>query len=247
MEDFESLVANARPGTQEVYWENRGRPEYATPYDPPAPDVPITGTLEVTNYAVGFTPLAEHSVLVTNRLAPIEGHVEFYSASLTSTELSSAGAHAFALDDRSLPAHLSQWRVHIAIAGAENSSVDALLLNCTGQGGCEIAAQSTVLGHGATLAVDNPPEGSWKIVLRTRDRLKNKIAYRVQDALLSPEEDAAASGIDRHSSGAIWRVPLPAKTGDAVYVAFRIAGTAGKEDQKDGLRIAMTALTSGAP
>jgi hypothetical protein len=58
---------------------------------------------------------------------------------------------------------------------------------------------------------------------------------------------AATATDERFGSGARRRVSLPARTADALYAAFRIRGKPGIEAQKDGLRIAMTALTPTAP
>jgi hypothetical protein len=247
IEEFESLVLNAKPGTQTIFWENRGRPEYATPYDPPAPDVPVHGTVVVTKYAVGFTEPDSRTVQLTNKLAEIEGKVEFYAAAMGSSMLTGAGAHSLATLDRSLPVHLSQWRVRVSTTVDGLGPVDAFLLNCTGKSGCVVAAQQLVTAKGATLIVDNPTEGSWRIVIRARDRLGHPASYRVQEASLTPTGDTSEAVKKKLSSGALWLIPQPAKKSDALYVAFRIAGTPGRQDHKDGLRIAMTALDVGGP
>jgi hypothetical protein len=247
MEEFESLIANTKPGTQVISWGNRSSPEYATPYDPPAPDVPITGTVVVTRYAVGFNRVNEGTMQVTNKLAAVEGKVEFYTAPLTATVLTGARTHAVSNLDRELPAHLNQWRVHVSSTAGAGAPADAFLLNCTGKAGCAVAAQKPVSEQGATLVVDNPREGNWKIVVRARDRLERPTSYRVQEAAVTAAGDATQTVDKKFASGETWLVSLPAKTSDALYAAFRMAGIPGKDDQKDGLRIAMTALTPVAP
>jgi hypothetical protein len=47
LETLESLIANDQPSTKQIFWDNRGLSEYATPYDGPAPDVPIHAALTV--------------------------------------------------------------------------------------------------------------------------------------------------------------------------------------------------------
>jgi hypothetical protein len=93
METLESLVTNSEPGIQEVFWENRGRPEYRTPYDPPAPDVPIHAELTVTKYAVNIERQGD-SLSLTNKLAAIDGRAELYDAALTTESLTGAGQRA---------------------------------------------------------------------------------------------------------------------------------------------------------
>jgi len=63
---FESLVKNNGQGMQTIVWDNRARPEYETPYDPPAPRIRIHGTLIVAKYAVAFANTDEQTVRVTN-------------------------------------------------------------------------------------------------------------------------------------------------------------------------------------
>jgi hypothetical protein len=75
-------VTSSEPGIQEIFWENRGRPEYRTPYDPHAPDVPIRAELTVTKYAVEIRRDGG-SLVLTNKLEAIEGRAELYDATLT--------------------------------------------------------------------------------------------------------------------------------------------------------------------
>lgn len=247
MEEFESLVANDRPAIQTIFWENRGRPEYATPYDPPAPDVPITGTLTVTRYAVFFAKESDQSLRVTNKLADIEGRVEWYDAKLISSDVSGAESHALAAIERNLPAHLSQWRVAVSAASPQADVVDAFLLNCTGKQGCVVAAQQSIGKDGAKLVVDAPEEGDWKIVIRKREEDYRTSSYRVREALLVAGASAIEPGDAKHLSGTTWSVSLPPTRSDAQYVAFRISGKPGNDLEKNGVRIAMTPLAAGIP
>lgn len=246
-EEFESLVINTKAVTQEIYWGNHDRPEYATPYDEPAPDVPITATLTVSKYAVTFTRVDERNVRVTNKLADIKGEVEFYDAKLTSSDLTGTDNHAKVAIERTLPPNLSQWRVAVSSTSSEVAPVDAFLLDCTGKDGCAVAAQKPISATGATLVVDDPKEGEWRIVIRAREMVQQPGSYRVQEAELTPNSSAAQAVDAKHASGTIYSIPLPSTQSDAEYVAFRIASIAHENEQKPGLRIAMTALTNQVP
>jgi hypothetical protein len=90
------------------------RKQRALQYDSPAPDVPITGTLIVTKYAVAFTNDADQRLRVTNKLADIEGKVESYDAEIALYQSHGEGPHASVDIQRTLPAHLAQWRVAIS-------------------------------------------------------------------------------------------------------------------------------------
>ncbi len=246
MQEFESLIANTKPGIQYVYWENRGRPEYATPYDDPAPDVPITGIVTVTKYTVAFSKGDGQSVRATNKLADINGRVEFYDAKLTSSELTGKGAHAMATLQHTLPPHLSEWRVFVAPTSVDHPTTDAFLLDCTRKEGCSVAAQKPVTAKGAIFVTDDPKEGDWRIVIRARQGAAHPTSYQIREARLVPSSAAAQSGVAGYVSGAAWSVSVPPQQSDAQYVAFRIAGSPDNDAQKNGLRIAMTPLTAGS-
>ncbi len=248
MQEFESLVANSKPGIQEVRWENRGRPEYATPYDPPAPEIPITGTVSVTKYGVTLATGDGCTIRVINRLADIDGKVELYDAKVVSSQLTGEGRHAVLNTQRTLPAHLAQWRVAVSYTSFGSRVADAFLLNCTDpKNGCIVTAQQSLGANGGMLVVDNPKEGDWRIVVRARGRTQSAISYRVVEAKLSPSAIPLQTSNEKHASGATWFISLPAKQSDAQYAGFRIAGSPGKEDQRNGFRIAMTPLTEKAP
>ncbi len=247
MEHFEALTADVRAGTGSVFWENRGRPEYETPYDPPAPDVPITGTLTLSKYAVAFA-LDGQNLIVTNKLADIEGRVEFYDGKLKSFELVGSGAYASAALDQDVPLGLAQWRVNVSSESLGPVASDAFLLNCTEkERGCFVAAQQSVRKQGTTLVVDGPKEGDWRIIIRTREATNRAVNYHVREAALEPSTTSNPPPADKYATGKKWSVPVPVKQSDVQYAAFRISGTAGNEDEKDGVRIAMTPLTKRAP
>jgi hypothetical protein len=173
--------------------------------------------------------------------------------------------------NRVLPAKLSQWRVSVTWDAPGKGGVDVFLLDCTGKAGCSVAAVRHMTRSGATLVVEQPKEGQWRIVLRARDADSHPVSYRVREAWLTPSAAANRDKEASHASGACWRVEVPAKTGEAQYAAFVIAGKpfrilddSGKElkeyhfawkaigvpvyDASNAdMRIAMTPLTAGAP
>jgi hypothetical protein len=100
--------------------------------------------------------------------------------------------------------------------------------------------------------VDNPKEGKWRVVIRTRKQVKNGGVYDLRDALLSADVPTVQSADEEHQSGETWLATLPPKRSDAQYVAFRIAGAPGNVETtndavRSGLRIAMTSLDTDAP
>ena len=243
METLESLVSDDESSTQEIFWENRGRPEYATQYDGPAPDVPIHAELTVTKYAVVVAKTRPKTLSITNQLADVEGHVELYDAKLSTSEVKGNGSHAMAESRFHMPANLAQWRGRVtgAIAVAHT---DAYLLNCAGKNGCSVVAQQEITDKGALLVVDKPTAGIWKIVIRSREEVSGTSTFKITEAHLTPTPIEAAQTNAKHASGEKWTIALPNST---KYAAFRIAGTPGVEHEKDGLLIAMTPLDTNAP
>ena len=244
METIESLVLNDESGNQGIFWENRGRPEYATQYDGPAPDVPIHAELTVTKYAIGLGKTHDGTLAATNQLAEVKGHVELFDATSNSAELKGQGNHAMAEVERELPANLAQWRIRV-MRGRKGATADAYLFNCTGKSGdCYIVSQQEITDKGASLVVDKPQAGTWKIVTRSREQVAGDAAYKLTEAQLTPIPTGVAEADAKHASGEKWTMTLPSTT---QYAAFRIEGTSGVEREKSGLLIAMTPLDGNAP
>jgi len=274
MQNIEMVSLNKGGETKEIYWSNRGGAEYENPSDPPAPTVPIKAELRVEKFAVALDKAEQGAIRLTNLQADISGWVEFYDAKVTSKEVPGSGSHALAIVDRTLPAKLVQWRVAVASESIGEGGVDAFLLDCTSKSGCTVADVKPVTRSGATLVVDNPTEGNWRIVLRARDKVQAPISYQVREALLTLSAAVSPETRDKeakHGSGTKWEVNVPAKSGDAQYAAFIIAGKPfrilddfGKEPEKykfawksigvpvytasnADMRIALTPLTEGSP
>jgi|SRR5580700_3333083 hypothetical protein len=77
--------------------------------------------------------------------------------------------------------------------------------------------------------------------------LSNGSTSITAEALLVPSSTPIEQTDSKHSSGATWMLPLPSKQSDALYAAFRIAGTPGNDPENNGLLIAMTPLDQNAP
>ena len=243
METLQSLVVNDEPGTQAIFWENRGRPEYATQYDGPAPDVPIHAELTVTKFAIGIAKTQTQTLLITNQLADVEGRVELYDAKLAISELHGQGNHAMAESNLYMPANLAEWRGRITgvVAGTHT---DAYLFNCTGKSSCNLVTQEEITNKGALMVVDKPMAGTWKVVIRSREEVTGNSSFKLTEAQLTSTQTVGGNVDSKHSSGEKWTVAL---LNSARYAAFRIAGTPGVEREKDGLVIAMTPLDKDAP
>jgi hypothetical protein len=254
MESFETLFANEKPSMREFYWENRGsQAEYETAYDePPAPDIPVTGTVIVTKYAVG---LAENGqkLTATNKLAEIDGRIEIFDAKIVSSSKSGTGTHAWVDAKRTLPEHLSQWRVRVSSNALAENGADVFLLNCTdSKNGCFVASEQETGKAGATLVVEEPKAGDWQIIVRTHEKTDKAVSYEIRETSLTPSPDPVETADSKHASGATWSVTLPAKRSDAQYAAFHIAGTSGAPDTqnggaRNGLRIGLISLDRDAP
>ena len=255
LESLETLLANTKPGIQEFYWENRGsHAEYETQYDePPAATVPITGTVTVTKFAVAISKRGDHRLEATNKLAEIEGRLDLYDAKVFSSEEKGDGAHASVDIQRELPAHLTQWRIDVAASSLPENSADVFLLNCTDpKNGCFVAAQQAIGRKGSPLVIEDPKEGNWRIVIRTREPIDKPVEYWVREAMLTPSATLLETSDSKHTNGATWTVELPAKQGDVQYAAFHIqgeprTGVTQNNTAKNGLDIALTPLDKDAP
>jgi hypothetical protein len=246
MEMLESLVVNDEPGNQGIFWENRGRPEYATQYDGPAPDVPIHAELTVTKYAVGIKRDGDRLEL-TNQQAAIDGRTELYDATLKTQSLTGPGMHAMGEIERVLPDHLAEWRLRVTTSAPLEGPADVYIFNCTGKSGCNVAATQEISEAGKALVIERPAAGPWRIAVRSRNQVQKPATYTVREAMLVPTSTPIDAVDSEHPSGAYWTLPLPKTQSDAQYAAFRIAGTSGVESEKNGLVIAMTPLDGNAP
>ena len=246
METLQSLVLNDAPGNQAIYWENFGRPEYATQYDGQAPDVPVQAELTVMKFAVKIKRDADKLVLA-NKEATINGRAELYDARPRTQLLTGVGLHAMGEIKELLPDHLVQWRFRVTPSAQVSGLADAYVFDCTDKNGCYVTAQKEISEAGTTLVIDHPQMGAWKIVVRSRNQVQKPTTYSIQEAMLVPTATPIDAADSVHASGASWTLPLPKTQSNAQYAAFRIAGTPGVEREKNGLLIAMTPLDGNAP
>jgi hypothetical protein len=246
METLESLVVNDTPGNQDIFWENRGRPEYATQYDGPAPDVPIHAELTVTKFAIGIEREGDKLIL-KNQQAAVDGRAELYDATLQTQSLTGAGLHAMGSLDVTLPDHLAEWRLRVTSAATLAGPADVYVFNCTGKNGCYVAATGEISAEQKTVVIENPPAGEWQIAVRSRGQVQRDLEYSLHEAMLTAATTPIEANDSRHAHGDSWTVPLPDKHADAQYAAFRIAGEPGNKREQDGLLVAITPLDGNAP
>lgn len=244
LETLESLVANSDSALKEVFWENQGRPEYATRHDGSAPDAPLRAEFEVHKYAIAIWRTSPRMLSVANRLAEVEGKVEEFNATVTSCRMRLPATHQIGEVESTLPAGLAEWRVRIG-GDATAGRADAFLLDCTGKRGCTAAARATFAGGRALLVADTPKAGSWKVVVRPRGHVAvpHRI-FRVTLARLVIARSTASRRDGSYASGQTWRSPV---SSGSQYAAFRIKGTGGVNSEEQGLLIAVTPLAPNLP
>ena len=239
LETLESLVANDVPGLQEAFWENRGRPEYATKHDDPVPDTAIHAEFEVHKYGIAIASTGDGMLWLTNRLAALEGQVEFFKATVQSSEMTGQGTHAMAEEEETVPAGLAEWRLRISAT----TDADAYLLDCTGKDDCYVVTHTEITREGALLVAQAPTAGTWRIVVRIRgQRAVTNETYNLTEARLTLEPNGTQNAT--RSAGERWALTIPDNT---EYAAFRIEGTKGIATEKQGLLIATTPLRENLP
>jgi hypothetical protein len=246
VETLQSLVVNDAPGNQGIYWENFGRPEYATQYDGPAPDVPVHAELTVTKFAVAIKRDG-NSLILKNEKAAIDGRTEVYDATLKTQSLTGVGLHATSETETTLPDHLAEWRLKVTANDSQGMTADVYVLNCAGKSGCYIAATQQISPEAKTLVIDKPAAGKWIIAVRSRGQVTYPITYSINEALLVSSATSIQTSDGRYASGESWTSELPKKQCDSQYAAFHIAGTSSAANEKNGLVIAMTPLEADAP
>jgi len=215
---------------------------------------PLKATATVAKYRLTISKNDEGDLTAVNLLADVEGRLELYDARVLGSEFAGEGPHASVEARRTLPAHLSQWRIAVSSNLSDENFADAFLLNCTaGSNACSVAAQAQLRKTGAILVVDEPEEGNWRVVIRSRDRTKNGVQYKLKEATLTRSRNPLENGDAKRASGFSWSVALPPSASDAQYAAFHIVGTPVREGtynsgaKKNGLRIALTPLDRDPP
>jgi hypothetical protein len=247
MQEFASMLRNDSGGLRVITWDNRGEPEYETPYDPPAPDVPIQGALTVTSYAVAFSNPKDGVVEVTNKLAAVRGNVEFFKAKVNSSGNSGQGSHATASFLRTVPGRLSEWRIKVTAEGLARDEADVFVFHCVGWGrGCSVVAQRT--NDGTSVVIEDPKQGEWMVLIRARANVAGAVFYRTNEAFVEriPVLDGDEERIRTHPSSEIWRVVLP-QDQNVSYAAFHLTECCGEQQEAEALRIGVSALDADLP
>jgi hypothetical protein len=180
---------------------------------------------------------------VTNQLADVEGHVEAYNAKLTKSEVESRGNHAIAQIEGELPANLIQWRLRVT-EGIQRRDVDAYLLHCPGNSNCIIVSHQLITNRGATLVVNKPLAGVWRVIIRSQRQEAGTNVYRLAEAQVVPTLTTNVDKDDEHRSNEKWVVAVPSA---AKYAGFRIRSASGSGNEKDDLLIAVRPLRTDAP
>ncbi len=251
MQRFEALVKDPSPGIWELYWDNRGGAEYETPYDPPAPDVPITGTLIVKKYRVSLSKISAHTIAAHNHLAAIDGRVEFFDGALATRDLEGTGARGIATVTTQVPPKTAMWHIVVESRADRTEDADVYIVRCTEESKCLAERQESLRKGRTTLSIVRPGAGMWRIVVMQRRAGPRETSYRLREALLTPSrpEGVEAPPFARHASRSHSSVSVPIqqsnlKSDHAIYAAFRIAPISG---EKEGELIAVTPVVRGAP
>jgi hypothetical protein len=136
--------------------------------------------------------------------------------------------------------------VRISSGSSLDVAADAFLFDCSGKNGCEFVDQKQLDSKGAILVADEPHEGWWRIVVRTRDQTSSPVSYSAEEASLVVNTAASPAGATTHASNTSWSLPLPTKQADARYAAFRIPAIARELDREKDLLIGITPLDDTA-
>lgn len=230
------------PGWVGLLWENRGRREYESAYDPPAPEGPIDAALTLTHYAVSFETLPDGALALHNRLADVRGRVEWLAGvpSSHSLELEADAAPGFAEVALTVPENTALLRVVVTGANARDGVVDVYAVDATGKSG-NVVKQVELKDGQAEIDLASPGAGAWKIALWARAPGAAG-RYEVNTVALAAQE--AGAGFSDHAHDARTVMPIPAfPSGHAAYAALRIE-PAG--DDKEGVVIGVTPLNGVA-
>jgi hypothetical protein len=229
-----------KPGLTTLYWENRGRPEYESPDDPPAPDISIVATLTVTKYAVGLERTVSGDLTVHNKLATIEGAVEFLAGSVVTRRLEVEAPHGFGVLELMVPEGLAIWHIGVTGDGANVAEADLYAVHC-GENDSAIVAQAVLKNGAAILTIASPQAGAWRIVLWERGtNAASRSRYTVKAVPLTTSSGRVEP--QSYASGAQWRVGVPTASAPdhAIYAGFRLKPVS---DAKEGMLIGLTQLS----
>jgi hypothetical protein len=241
-EGSDAFTRVAAPGWVELLWENRGRREYESAYDPPAPEGPISAALTLTHYAVSFERASDGALEMHNRMADVTGRVEWLVGmpSSRSLKLKAEAPHGFADIAVMVPEKTALLHILVASKETDDGAVDVYAVDATGKSP-NIVKQVELEDGQAEFTLASPTPGAWQFAIWAREPGRTG-RYEVKTVALSAQEAGAKLSDYTHNSRTI--VPSPPVSPDhATYAAFRIE-PAGDDDE--GVVIGLTPLSAAA-
>jgi hypothetical protein len=242
MRHCELIATGNFNGLWSLGWGNRGAPEYETSYDAPAPDVPISATLTVSDYAVALHEVTEAHVTLHNLLAQVRGRVEFLTGKTTEQVLTGSGHSGYASWSVQIPSGVAVWQFAVR-ARTPDTRAHVFALHCTAKNEFSVERQIALANNHANVSIDAPEAGEWRIAILSDDDARSH-SYEVKQVALEPQGKPADFSDFPHD--ATVGVPVPTATAKesaantSIYAGFRIAPVG---DQKQGALIALTLVS----
>jgi len=245
LSDLEALLAPSK-GPINLYWENRGRPEYETPYEPPAPTVPEVAIATFETYRV-ITQRDGDLLQFTNVLAPLDGRIEFYFSTQYLRRDINSDRHGFAKLNLLPPTDATELHVMVRTPSFSNKALDAYLLKCI-RNACASMAQSRFVHGVANLVLSSSlcsnydmdidlscatsaerrylisSKESVVLVVLGRKQLGGLAAYTVVEDVVRPVPKDSEPSFTWRQNGETWNVAiLDLPSNKPLYWALRLA------------------------
>jgi hypothetical protein len=243
-ETLQAFDPHPEPGTWTIAVENRSRPEYESPYNPPAPTVPIVSRYRVEDLGVQVTPLADSAVRLVNTGAAVAGWLEGYAASVGEEVLSADSIDAAPSVARTVPTGTAALRASITVLGRPTGDDTAAVgdfyaVDCsTGPTNCQVAAGTPLHARGSSrLEVRDPKAGEWHYVVVPRFERRDALPLgrlSLRDAIINLSAYGSVAVGDTSSLRGVaarWTASVRMTATGTVgngrrrvpYVAFRLA------------------------
>jgi hypothetical protein len=225
-----------------LYWENRGLPEYETPYEPPAAAVPEAASVQFDMYHVSVRR-GGSSLTFTNDLAPLNGKIAFYAGTESMKHTIDGTPDGVAKAEVQIPPDATE--IHVVVRSDSPDArgpFEAYLLECS-HGSCSVVTRGNFERGVAHLTVSNaclslcegPTEhelanlhGSAVLVVANVNDITHH-RYVVSEEVVR-SIDGPESSFSERKSGDSWVDPIPsAPANDDIYWALRI-----RQSQTDG-------------
>jgi hypothetical protein len=240
----ESILTGDLSGLWTVAWDNRGAAEYETPYDPPAPDIPIAATLTVSEYAVALNDVDGSRIELHNELAAVRGRVECLTGKTAERNLTGSGRSGYASWSVQIPLGAAVWQFAVR-ARTPDTRAHVFALHCTAKNECSVEKQIPLVDIDVNVSIDAPQAGQWRIAILSDDGALPH-SYAVKQVALEPQGQPDEFSDFAHDATVSVSVPtaVPKKTAlnTSIYAGFRMAPVG---DQKQGVLIALTPLSKG--